>query len=497
MKVSVYKIIFLVLFASITACSTGAGGGDVTVIIDTNNTISTGYIGNGVQWDAYSSNFGCGEALEVSDDDWVKLYDRVDNMAPGFIRVMANTANLRDKEGNFDPYTNMKGLARILDYCESRGVTVMFGDWGGNMVNTKDNTINKALLDNAVKYADFLINTKGYSCIKYYNLINEPNGWWSVTKGDYNLWSRAVDYFHCGMTVAGLESKLAIAGPDIAIWDDTETWWIDSCRNKANNAIGLYDIHTYPGKGEVNTGLYSDIIGAYHKQMPEGHKMIMGEIGLKFHAKDPVFDSINKARIAKVPHASESDSQMFVFDHFYGTDMADVLVQTLNEGFSGSLIWMLDDAMHTNPVDGPGKLKIWGFWNILGEERFGGTEHEKVRPPYYAWSLLCKYIPQESNILKTTTKGVNGLRVATIEKDGKHTIVVVNVTDETQKVTLKSKTLEQLEDIRLYNYIEGDMILEGDNKQLPNESWLNINLKKGYELSVPAASMKVYTNMNE
>ena len=50
---------------------------------------------------------------------------------------------------------------------------------------------------------------------------------------------------------------------------------------------------------------------------------------------------------------------MFVYDFMYGTDMADALFQTVNAGYSGSVVWMLDDAMHAK--EAPDKLKVWGF----------------------------------------------------------------------------------------------------------------------------------------
>ncbi len=60
----------------------------------------------------------------------------------------------------------------------------------------------------------------------------------------------------------------------------------------------------------------------------------------------------------------------------YGTDMADALFQTIHAGYSGCIAWMLDDAMHFK--EAPDKLKIWGFWNIFGDEIFGAGE-ERVR----------------------------------------------------------------------------------------------------------------------
>ena len=166
---------------------------------------------------------------------------------------------------------------------------------------------------------------------------------------------------------------------------------MDSCAVQLNEQIELYDIHTYPSKVTVNSGEYADIIAAYKEKIPERKKIVMGEIGFKFVEKaDSLYQKENIRRARSKVNASLEDSQMFVYDYMYGTDMADALIQTVNTGFSGSIAWMLDDAMHSN--EAPDKLKIWGFWNIFGEECFG-AEEENVRPWYYAWSLLTRYMP--------------------------------------------------------------------------------------------------------
>lgn len=43
----------------------------------------------------------------------------------------------------------------------------------------------------------------------------------------------------------------------------------------------------------------------------------------------------------------------------------------MNGGYSGIAAWMLDDAMHSSGDSGKTEdIKLWGMWNILGEEVF-------------------------------------------------------------------------------------------------------------------------------
>ena len=93
-----------------------------------------------------------------------------------------------DENGKLDEMYDFDQVSKILTYCQERGITVMMGDWGGRMVDPVTNRIDTFMLSNAARYADFLVNRKGYDCIKYYNMINEPNGDWSSNQANYDLW---------------------------------------------------------------------------------------------------------------------------------------------------------------------------------------------------------------------------------------------------------------------------------------------------------------------
>lgn len=463
----------------------------VTVRIEATTVVNDYYIGNGAEWDPYQLDYGEGQ-MRISETDWQKLYERLDFMRPQFIRMMVNTSSFL-REGRFAPEQQMEGMAPMLDYCQSRGVTVMFGDWGWSVIDRDTSSPHKANMRHAVDLLDFLVNTKGYSCIRYYNLINEPNGDWAATNTSYPLWASAIEMFHGLMREKGLEKQVVIAAPDVAIWDSGSAWWVDSTATRLGDKVGLYDIHTYPSKITVNSGAYSDIIRAYREKVPAGKKIVMGEIGFKFvEAADSLYLHENRRRAAAAPYAATGDSQMFVYDYMYGTDMADALMQTVNEGFSGSVVWMLDDAMHSHQA--PDKLKVWGFWNILGEEYFGAAE-EEVRPWYYAWSLLTRYLPAGAVIGRTVVTGDSNIRAIVAEKEGRRMIAVVNVAGEPKRIRLISDDLPSSDGWRKYIYHETTLRKEGDHRLLPNEEGLTLDLGNGLPLEMLPESMIVYTNM--
>ena len=457
---------------------------DCTVSIDASSFVSTGYIGNGVQWDPYEVN-------DISEADWQKLYNRLDFMKPQFIRMMHNISE-KSENGVLINESGLDHLTHLLDYCQSRDITVMFGDWGGSLADPEKGTINETLLRNVAAYLDFLINKKGYDCIKYYNLVNEPNGDWSQTKGNYTLWSRAVRYFWDEATKLGLDRKIKMAAPDIAIWTAEETFWVSNTVRDFPEATGIYDIHTYPSKVTVNSGEYTEIIKAYKDVSAPGSKIVMGEIGFKYREpEDAAYQAENLKRAENLAHASIEDSQMFVYDYMYGTDMADAVFQTINAGFSGCVAWMLDDAMHFKE---PGKLKIWGFWNIFGDERYG-AEQEKVRPWFYAWSLLCSYLPKGTDFYTVNVSGMDGVKAIGAVYEGKRTIAVVNVAKEERKVNITAKDFADMDKVRKYVYGEGLFTITGDCTMHPVATDMDFSPSKGEILKMPGESLILLTEL--
>lgn len=441
------------------------------------------YIGCGVQWDPYDVHDDDGH---FSAADRLRLKMRLDYLSPRIVRVMGGIGSYLT-DGEFDPASNMEDLHMILGYCTERSIPVVFGDWGGGFVDVEAETVDENRIEQSAKMVRYLLEECGYTCIRYFNMVNEPNGSWSSTQGNCSLWIRAARAMHASLRRYGVDDRVALVGPDAAVWTTAETDWVSRTADELGDAIGLYDIHTYPSKAEINAGEYGEMIAAYRAAAPAERPMIMGEIGIKFiDERDAAYAAENERRIARCPYASPTDSQMFVFDHLYGIDMADAIMQTAAHGYSGCIVWMLDDAMHVNE---PGRLKVWGFWNILGEERYGAST-ERIRPWYYAIALLNRYFPTGSQILASTVRDVPGVRAMWGWFDGKPTLAVVNTNpDLAVELTLEGLGLP-LAGLDRYLYAEGVLKLDGE-RLLPVAE--GMTLRSGERIRVDPESMVVYT----
>lgn len=399
---------------------------DITL---TSDVINPDYLGNGIEWDPYDEApaWGC----ELSDADWDTLYARLDFMRPQYVRCMINSPfSYYDGKG-FSDGRNFKSLEKILNYCKSRGVMVVYGEYNPPTWEMKG---SQEWVEASVRHLNWLVQEKGYDCIKHFVIFNEPDGNWASTNGDFAFWKKMVGEFRAEMEkYPGLCGKVDIAGPDAVIdyhnpaSEYDYEGWLEACVREVPE-IGLYDMHAYPGQRYVRSGGFTETL-AKLKSLTD-KPIILGEAGFKYFS-DPADSALAKEywkRVEGHPFTKGSDCNMLVYDAFYALDMPLMLFSVMNSGFSGAAAWMLDDAMHSNGDSGKKEdIKIWGMWNILGGEVFADSSQEEVRPWYYTWSLMCRNFPSGSKILRLKGTLPEGLAAAAAQTpDGNYSVAMVN-----------------------------------------------------------------------
>ncbi len=498
------KLLILLLMAVIFSSSCEKDKNPVTPVPDVKNDltikssiITPSFVGNGAQWGGYDILQAWTGSPTLSDADWNTLFGRVRFMRPPLVRVMVTAGWNYTLNGMYNPSKSEAVLVKILDFCQAEGISVMLGEWG----HQGGTQIDQAWLENSAKFLEWLINTKQYTCIRYFNMVNEPNGDWSSTNGNYDLWKTLIGQFYTKLTEKGIASKIKIIGPDIAIWDANLTSWVINTNFDLGDKIGAYDIHTYPEETQVREGSYQTMVKAYKNSAPASREMLMAELGFKY-APASALGQQNAQRILKDPFASD-DSNMFTYDAFYGIDMADAVVQNMLAGYAGCLLWDLDDAMYNIDGGGSTKLKRWGFWNTLGSEKFDNPADENIRPWFYPMSLMCRYFPQGTKIFDVALPDKKGLRAVAGEKDGKFTIAIVNSNFTSYDINLKMENGALLSAINSYRYISGNGAsftgkTDTNGFASPDETNITIDFKTGSskKISVPAQSFLLFTNMD-
>jgi len=422
---------------------------DNDIVVKTTPVTNLPFEGIGPQWGGYDNIERWTGNATFTEADWATLRERVSFLKPGLVRIMASQGWNYLTDGAYHPEKSAGVLFRILDFCQDQGIQVMYGEWGERAL--EDGSVDTDWLNRSTDFLKYLLDVKGYTCLKYYNMCNEPAGDWSSIGGNYDLWQQTYDQIFSLLEQKGLSGRITVIAPDVAIWNDTSlSDWITRPAAHFGDRIGAYDIHSYPTDDQVKGGSYRSVIEAYRGVTPAGKPMIMGELGFKYNPNSAL-GAENLARIAEDPYAGD-DSNMMVYDAFYGVDVADAVIQNMLAGYNGVILWNMDDAMYEDQRD---ELKRWGFWNILGEERFGGAADEAIRPWFYPMSLLCRYFPAGSNLLQVSIPEKKGLQAIAAEQSGAYTIAIANSHAAAYTLQLKADEQMTLSNAKVYRFTAG------------------------------------------
>ncbi len=451
---------------------------------DVNDVITKDFKGLGVQWDPY-------QVHPLTDEEWTMVCKRVDYLNPSFIRCMIYaTTYCKGLDNNKKPIydfesDDMKALIKELDYLESRHIEVILGEWeapdrfkGKFSGVTVDSPLWAEMISGLM---DYLINEKGYTCIKYFNYVNEANTDWSYCE-DYGKWSKGINYLHDAFEKINILDKVQITGPD-TVWDDGHTWLNNlESDSSMNQKIGLYDVHMYPSIDEITNGEIEKTVKKQRNTVT-GKDFYMTEIGM-------------------VTGKTDGDSQPYVKEFSYGVIMADAVSQVMRGGLSGVAIWDLDDAMHDQKNGFPStdirSLKQWGFWNSIANRVYNQPEEEKIRPHFYTWSLMTHLFPRHSSVVNASwSKDLNGLRAVGVKTNNNQmTYMIVNDSNIAKTVNVYDNSTTTSRTILEYRYFEDDREVNDLGYPIIKNIHKDINFSEGMEIDIPSGGVVFLTTID-
>lgn len=336
----------------------------VSVELDPAIVICQKFMGFGVEWDSNGYN-----ASGITDADFAVIRKRVEWMRLPIVRIMMQSKWCYKGNGRYDwDNPQMEALYRHLDVCQRLGTTVLLTDWSIEPSWLKTPDVAKV---EDPKYAEIisiymghLLNTKGYTCIKYFIMVNEPN----LEVKDWHRWKTGMHNVSAEFHKKGLEGKIALMGSDHSGGDD----WHRNAVDQLKNTLGGYDIHRYATEDVVRTGALFD----YYKDnwayaLTRDPK-----------AKDKPFVVAEAGFLT--PGFSAGNNPLHL-DPRYGILMSDYAVQAVNAGSWAVLAWMLDDNSHQGFT--------WGMWK-------NRNEGLATKPWFYTWSLLSRCFRPGASIVQ-------------------------------------------------------------------------------------------------
>lgn len=428
------------------------------------------FMGFGAEWDpkfwtmgTFDLSPGWDEPVLNTEDDWNLVLKRMAWMRLPFVRMMMLDVWVTEGDGAFDWTTkHAQSLFRHLEACQQLGIAVILTDWGV-MTWAKDpgfsSTSDPRYAEAIGEYLDYLINIKGFTAIKYFVLVNEPN----FEDRDMQRWGEGVWNVAGALKLRGLDRQVTLMGPGAAFDDAWQRFAVD----ELSDTLGAYDVHRYPSRASVAAGEEEPYLG-----------------GLRDYilAHDPAGASkpfvITEAGMGDGMSTEASPS---IEDYDYGVFMADLAVQAARAGVDGVSAWQLDDSTEAG--------FHWGMW---GDKDTGLA----LRPWFYVWGLLSRTVPPGSKIVAADA-GCPGVRMlaAEVPLAGRTgwTFCLVNRGDDAATVALAipdgtAATLHR------YVYSRCSAAADGDGFPLPLDDLL---MEAGAVASIdcPASSVVLLTSV--
>jgi alpha-galactosidase len=349
----------------------------------------------------------------------------------------------------------MQSLYKTLDIYQELGTSVIIVtvDW------LKDSPWRdvRGSSDAVLTLLEYLVKEKGYSCIHFWTLTNEPE----LTYG----WLKTMPFRNYvqihKLVKKGLKKRKLFVKIIVSDEVESNSWFNDSVEFLYETA-DIFSSHNYLYPNEIVSipDFFKDKINIINKNSKKemSKPFFLCEFG--FRGKD---------------FGTYTNNLMNDFD--YGLLTAELCIDALNNGVSGVSIWCLHEIL----MPGGKKMKI-GLWSY--------KDHDwKPKPVFYAYSLFTKYINRGSKVLGMNDQDNHYIKTACIDYNGRKSIFLLNKSNSSQIIVINGIELGQF---RRYLYCL-DSIPTKDQRLIQPDRV--IKSKGSFSDEIPAKSFILYTNL--
>lgn len=498
-KIIAFIMSAVIMCCLLSGCQSVSGLGEDDVYFSSSSVISAYFEGLGVEWGTYD------DVNKLSTGAWDRITQLASRLNPALVRCMFNYdwfVGDFDNKGNDDvtddtwtyDFDNkyMENCCDILDYCQNNGIKVAVGAWNAvgdigeddvwGMIPNTTSDIRWAKMTADVM--EYLVVTKGYSCIKWFVNSNEPNylGTVDSSKNAYNTyakWEQGVKNVRIALDAIGLAHIDIIGGDTTGFTGSAE--YLPNIANNLSDIVNNYGIHMYISNYDIDNAVYYTNLKTLYEAVQDidnklgvTKPLIIWEAGL-LDGKD-----------------NATDCNRYIANYSYGIRMADYTIQSILAGANGVVYWDLDDAMHFMYGENGATAKEWGMFSTLATAT---AFKQEIRPWYHSSVLLTNLLSEGNRIYQATTAGEsNDFRaLATVNKTGTSGgIVAVNrgLTSVTKNFCLGETVNSQSNKLYIYIFNELNLRLGEDGFVVPNYT-IEGSINNITSVEIPANSMVI------
>lgn len=324
----------------------------------------TQFLGFGAEDDGWIFN-PQNAAQGVGPEDWAIYESRIKRMDPDWVRMFFWYKDWNPstdwKTFTFDS-PNMESHYRALEVYQQIGasVNVVGVEWG----MAEPFADPEALASAVGALLEYLIKTRGYTCIQYWTLTNEPN----LHFLRHAPFDRFVE-IHRRVSEEIFRRGLAVR---IAGSDETNGGlpWFHRCATdpeyaRLTSAIASHRYLQFEDRGEMSYFVRDRL-----KILDGSKPLVVAEFGFQ-------------------DDRSGTFENPIMEEYPYAVWTAAFAIDALNQGVAGFSIWCLHEVLY------PGGSRMnYGLWNYK-------DRGWALRPVYHAWENFCRLTEPGDKVLRT------------------------------------------------------------------------------------------------
>lgn len=375
----------------------------------------------------------------VTDEDLDFIKGRMQALGIQAVRMMVTPDWFEKQNDNDDPFTanpdgfdmdndEMNCLFAYLKVCEELGVRVTLTWWGapaghwlahpniGDWIGAPNDA--EEMGENISYLLQYIRKTLGYNCVKELIIQNEPSYSFHVEGGavDFDLYVACYKAMYKRLNDMGM-GDIVLVGAD----DAQNFGWFCSAVEALRGVCGKFNSHNYAWSyNHPFLDVVSQEFVSVRTALAGDTPFFLGEFG-------------DGSGIGAYYAASTET-------YGRGLYIASVVVNSFKAGAAGASYWPLHDVYYyqgsVEPGTGAGDNGGLMGMGLIGYKKDGAWS---FRPSYYAYGLLCNYIPfgsQLYNITGDTDHVVDTIAAKT--PDGRWSVIAVNRSGAEQTLNIST-----------------------------------------------------------
>ena len=375
----------------------------------------------------------------ITDEDLDFIKGRMQALGIQAVRMMVTPDWFEKQNDNDDPFTanpdgfdmdndEMNCLFAYLKVCEELGVRVTLTWWGapaghwlahpniGDWIGAPNDA--EEMAENISYLLQYIRKTLGYNCVKELIIQNEPSYSFHVEGGavDFDLYVACYKAMYKRLNDMGM-GDIVLVGAD----DAQNFGWFCSAVEALRDVCGKFNSHNYAWSyNHPFLDVVSQEFVSVRTALAGDTPFFLGEFG-------------DGSGIGAYYAASTET-------YGRGLYIASVVVNSFKAGAAGASYWPLHDVYYyqgsVEPGTGAGDNGGLMGMGLIGYKKDGAWS---FRPSYYAYGLLCNYIPfgsQLYNITGDTDHVVDTIAAKT--PDGRWSVIAVNRSGAEQTLNIST-----------------------------------------------------------